>query len=113
VDPFPREVRLFEDSRGRCPFESWLKRLRDIKARAVIRERIARVMLGNIGDFKAVGEGVCELRIRFGPGYRIYFAEDGPAIVVLLCGGDKQSQRSDISKAKAYWDEYKRLTGNA
>jgi putative addiction module killer protein len=67
----------------------------------------------NLGDFKTVGAGVLELRIEFGPGYRIYCAEHGRAIVVLLCGGDKGSQRADIAKAKALWADYKRITGNA
>jgi putative addiction module killer protein len=69
VEPVPREVRLYADARGRCPFESWLNGLRDSKARAIIRERIARLMLGNFGDAKAIGDGVFEMRVTFGPGY--------------------------------------------
>jgi putative addiction module killer protein len=113
VEPVPREVRLYADAKGRSPFETWLNGLRDLKARAIIRERIARLMLGNFGDAKAIGEGVFEMRVAFGPGYRIYYAEDGKRIVVLLCGGTKGSQAADISQAKVCWHEYKRLIGHA
>jgi putative addiction module killer protein len=68
--------------------------------------RLRRLELGHYGDFKSVGAGVNELRFFFGAGYRIYFAEDGDTIVVLLCGGDKDSQRRDMQKAQAYWQEY-------
>ena len=77
MEPVPRVVRLYADAKGRCPFEVWLNGLRDLKARAIVRERIARLMLGNLGDAKAIGEGVFEMRVTFGPGYRIYYAEDG------------------------------------
>ena len=69
MEPVPREIRLYADARGRCPFEVWLNGLRDLKARAIIRERIARLMLGNFGDAKAIGDGVFEMRVTFGPGY--------------------------------------------
>jgi putative addiction module killer protein len=69
VEPVPREVRLYADAKGRSPFETWLNGLRDLKAKAIIRERIARLMLGNFGDAKAIGEGVFEMRVAFGPGY--------------------------------------------
>lgn len=62
--------------------------------------------LGNLGDCKSIGDGVFELRISFGPGYRVYFGQDGPKVVVLLCGGDKRSQKRDIAKAKLLWMEY-------
>jgi putative addiction module killer protein len=113
VEPVPREVRLYADATGRCPFEVWLNGLRDLKARAIIRERIARLMLGNLGDAKAIGEGVFEMRVTFGPGYRIYCAEDGKRIIVLLCGGSKRSQANDIGRARSFWNEYKRLVGHA
>jgi putative addiction module killer protein len=70
-------------------------------------------MLGNFGDAKAVGEGVFEMRVASGPGYRIYYAEDGQKIVVLPCGGTKGSQAADILRAKVCWHEYKRLIGHA
>ena len=113
VEPVPREVRLYADAKGRCPFEVWLNGLRDLKARAIVRERIARLMLGNFGDAKAIGEGVFEIRVTFGPGYRIYYAEDGKRIVVLLCGGSKRSQAKDIDRARICWNDYKRLIGHA
>lgn len=72
-----------------------------------IVRRIARLELGNFGDFRAVGEGVQELRIPVGPGIRVYFGRQSEAIVVLLCGGDKHSQRSDIRRAQLYWKDYR------
>jgi putative addiction module killer protein len=113
VEPVPREVRLYADAKGRSPFEVWLNGLRDLNARAIIRERIARLMLGNFGDAKAIGDGVFELRVTFGPGYRIYFAEDGKRIIVLLGGGSKRAQAKDIGRARICWNEYKRLIGHA
>jgi len=64
--------------------------------------------LGNTGDSRPVGEGVSELRIPFGPGHRVYFGQDGPVLVVLLCGGSKRTQRQDIERAKTYWRDYRR-----
>ncbi len=81
-------------------FSNWLKSLRDIRARAKILARIDRLELGNPGDIASVGEGVSELRIHYGPGYRIYIHQRGEEIVILLCGGDKNSQRADIALAK-------------
>ena len=81
-------------------FSSWLKELRDIRARAKIVARIDRLVLGNPGDVAPVGSGVSEMRIHYGPGYRVYFSQRGAEIVVLLCGGDKGSQVSDIAMAK-------------
>lgn len=101
----PREidVRVYETPDGRCPFNDWLLALRDVHARARIRARIARVREGNFGDAKPIGEGVHELRVHHGPGYRIYFGRQGRAVVVLLCGGDKRTQPRDIARAKRYW----------
>lgn len=76
----------------------------------MIRERIARLTLGNFGDSKSVGDEVFELRVAFGPGFRVYYGLDGKRIVVLLCGGDKRSQQAYIAAAKAYWGHYKGLT---
>lgn len=81
-------------------FESWLAKLRDLKARAIIVQRVTRLAAGQIGDFRSVGEGVNELRVDHGPGYRIYFVRRGEAVIVLLCGGDKGSQARDIARAK-------------
>jgi putative addiction module killer protein len=82
-------------------FVTWLDKLRDRRARAVIAQRITRLAAGQIGDFKAVGECVNELRIDHGPGYRVYFVRSGQTVIVLLCGGDKSSQTRDIARAKA------------
>lgn len=81
-------------------FERWLRDLRDQRARARILLRLDRLELGNPGDVAPVGEGVSELRIHYGPGYRVYFVERGATLIVLLCGGDKSSQAADIAAAK-------------
>lgn len=98
---------IYEQKRGKSAFLDWLLHLKDVKARAVIRARINRLELGNFGDCKSLGAGVLELRVSFGPGYRVYFGRDGNTVVVLLCGGDKGSQTKDIQKAKLLWKEYK------
>ena len=102
----PRELRSYQAPSGKIPFQDWLSNLRDAKGRAQIEIRIDRLEYGNFGDCKAVGEGVLELRIRFGPGYRVYLAEDGPKVVLLLIGGDKNTQAKDIKTARGYWREY-------
>ena len=102
-----RTLVIYEKSNGKSPFSQWLSALKDIKARAVIRARLNRIQLGNFGDCKSVGEGVVELKIAYGPGYRVYFGREGELIVVLLCGGNKASQSKDISQAKTFWKEYK------
>jgi putative addiction module killer protein len=82
-------------------FAEWLNDLRDERARAKINVRIRRLSLGNPGDVKPVGEGVGELRIDYGPGYRLYFAKRNARLIILLCGGDKATQARDIESAKA------------
>jgi len=81
-------------------FAKWLDGLKDRRARARIQVRIDRVEMGNFGDVAPVGDGISELRIFYGPGYRVYFVQRGEVVVVLLSGGDKASQKSDIVKAK-------------
>jgi len=81
-------------------FKQWRQRLRDDRARALIASRLDRLAYGHTGDVKAVGGGVLELRIHHGPGYRVYFAKQGNAVVILLCRGDKRSQTRDIGIAK-------------
>ena len=102
-----KKLLIFETGHGRYPFLEWIEQLRDRKARAIIRARLARVQLGNLGEWKPVGEGVSELRIPYGPGYRVYFGQEGDELVILLCGGDKSSQGRDIERAKQFWSEYK------
>jgi putative addiction module killer protein len=81
-------------------FDQWLSRLADPKAQAIIASRIERLGLGNPGDVKPVGRGVSEMRVAYGPGYRVYFKQTGKAIVLLLCGGDKSTQEKNIKRAK-------------
>ncbi|MDD5586442.1 MAG: type II toxin-antitoxin system RelE/ParE family toxin [Alphaproteobacteria bacterium] len=102
----PRRVIVYANANGREPFTNWLNGLRDATGRRRILARVARLEHGHYGDCESVGEGVSELRMFFGPGYRVYFGEHKNSIVVLLCGGDKGSQRRDIEEAKAYWREY-------
>lgn len=107
MDGKPKELIIYEAATGECPFESWLEKL-DFMIVARIRARLKRVTSGNMGDADSVGDGVSELRFFFGSGFRVYFGNDGTKIVVLLCGGDKSSQTSDIRKAKLYWQDYRR-----
>lgn len=103
MDAKPQRVDIYETNDGKSPFKTWLRSLRDQRAKQAVRARIARVRLGNLGDSRPVGEGVIELRIHHGPGYRVYLGRDGEELVILLVGGDKSSQDRDISSAKAYW----------
>jgi putative addiction module killer protein len=108
VDAVEKELRLYVTGNGKVPFSLWLNSLKDTHARAVIRVRLNRIRLGNFGDCKSVGEGVMELRIDHGPGYRVYFGQVDQRIVLLLCGGDKSSQARVMEKARAYWADYRR-----
>ncbi len=108
MDATPKELRIFRTVDGRLPFEQWLVSLNDERARARILVRLDRVSLGNLGNCRNVGGGVQELRIDYGPGYRVYFGQLGSTIVLLLCGGDKNTQAVDIRLAQNYWGEYRR-----
>lgn len=99
-------VRVYADKHGKEPFWKWFGNLRDMTAQVRIQRRIRNLELGNLGDYRSVGEGVFELRLHFGPGFRIYFGEETESILLLLCGGDKKTQSKDIKMAKAYWYEY-------
>jgi len=90
---------------GKAPFSDWLNSLKDPVTRLRIRRRLDRLEIGNFGDCKPIGEGVSELRLAFGPGYQIYFTEQDDVIIILLCAGDKSSQKKDIKTAKQYWQE--------
>ena len=104
------ELRYYQTVAGEQPFVEWLRALKDRQARTRIEARIARVAVGNFGDTEPVGEGVLELRIDWGPGYRVYFARLGQVMVLLLCGGDKRTQQKDIDRAKEYFEDYKART---
>lgn len=90
---------------GKCPFAEWFDGLKDIKTSAIVDARLARVEAGALGDHENVGGGVWELKIDFGPGYRVYYAEANQVIVVLLGGGVKKSQSADIARAKGLWEK--------
>lgn len=81
-------------------FKRWVERLRDRRAVASVNARILKVSSGHLGDARSVGDGIYEMRIHYGPGYRLYFIREGETVIVLLCGGDKSSQRRDIERAK-------------
>lgn len=97
------------DVRQTRRFAEWFKSLRDRRAKARIAVRIDRLALGNRGDVKPVGNGVSEMRITYGPGYRLYYTQKGDDVVILLCGGDKASQRRDIADAKTLARELETL----
>ena|SRR2546427_321930 len=108
-----RELEIYVTEEGRAPFTEWFDSLRDIRGRVKIRTRLNRIRLGNFGDSTSVGEGVEELRIDFGPGYRVYYGQAGLKVVLLLCGGDKSTQTQDILQAKRYWKDYQKRSGHA
>lgn len=103
-----KELLTYKTTDGKRPFDQWLYGLKDRTTIARIATRLNRVACGNLGDVKPVGDGVSELRLSFGSGYRIYFGNDGESLVVLLLGGDKGSQEKDIQTAKTYWEDYRR-----
>lgn len=103
----PRILRIYATPDGHTPFSEWLDSLQDWRGQALITTRLDRLRLGNFGDCQPIGEGLSELRIDFGPGYRVYFGQETMEIVLLLCGGSKRSQRRDVEKAKRYWRDYK------
>lgn len=95
---------------GRNPFIEWLERTKDGKARIAIRRRVERLRLGSFGDCAFCREGVWELRVDIGPGYRVYYARAGREIIILLCAGSKATQDADIDRAIMYWRDYLRRT---
>ncbi|MEX2491996.1 MAG: type II toxin-antitoxin system RelE/ParE family toxin [Nitrospirales bacterium] len=103
---YTEKVLVYEDEHGHEPFSDWFKELKDIKGKERIGTRIRRLREGLYGDCEPVSEGASELRMFVGPGYRVYFGEEADNIVILLCGGDKSSQKQDIKTAKGYWKEY-------
>lgn len=102
------EIRRYQPVSGKVSVTEWLSGLRDMSARARIEIRLKRLAIGNFGDCKPVGEGVLELRVDVGAGYRLYCARHGELLMILLCGGDKGSQHEGIKRAKDYWADWKR-----
>lgn len=100
------EVRRYQTPSGKEILTEWLRSIRSFNARTAIDRRIARLELGNFGDHKFCSDGVWELRIDFGPGYRVYYGIAGRQVILLLCGGDKRTQSSDIDRAVQYWREW-------
>lgn len=102
------EVRIYLTAENKAPFEEWLAALRDGTARARIRARLARVQAGNFGDCKPLREGVQELRIDHGPGYRVYLSRQGEVLVLLLCASNKAAQDRAIGQAVEFLEDWKR-----
>lgn len=100
------EIQDYLTPDGRDPFADWLRGLADRQAKARTATRINRMAAGNFGDCQPVGEGVWELRIDWGPGYRVYYAMAGKRLVLLLVGGDKRKQQADIATAHGYWNDW-------
>lgn len=102
----PKEILTYTTPNGRSPYRQWYTRIKDEKVQIVISNRIARLRTGNFGDFKRLGPNLYELRIHYGPGYRVYFGVFQNDIVILLCGGTKRAQQRDIVRAQNYWNDF-------
>lgn len=100
-------INEYIDGNGESPYANWLDSLKDVKGKAAILSRIDRMELGLFGDCEPVGDGISELRIHLGPGYRVYFAKEGNNIYLILCAGKKSTQKKDIKRAKQYWSDFK------
>ena len=101
------KLSIYKTDEGKVPFIDWLNSIKDAKTQRRIRLRIDRLIDGNFGDSKSVGDNLFELRLFFGPGYRVYYTIEEDTLVILLTGGDKSSQSEDIKKAKLYLKDYK------
>jgi len=100
----------YQTASRRIPYREWVDAMKDKDGQAVVLARVNRLACGSFGDWRSVGGGVSELRIDYGPGYRVYFGRKGKTVVILLCGGDKGSQKTDIKTAKEYWKDYEERT---
>lgn len=100
-------IKIYQNQQGQEPLKEWINGLKDKRTIARIYNRIKRVRIGNLGDYRIIGDELFELRFHFGAGYRIYYGRIGRQIILLLVGGAKASQKKDIQKAKLYWKEYK------
>ena len=107
------EIRHYVSRAGKDVFDDWLTQLADARAQAKIASRINRLAVGNFGDSKSLRHGLYELRIDWGPGYRVYYAMIGRECVLLLCGGDKRKQSADIERAFEYFRDYKERSGTS
>lgn len=101
------EILRYVKEDGSEPYSDWLSALRDVQAKIAIRRRIDRFAAGNPGNTRSLRDGVSELKVDMGPGYRVYYALHGQTVVLLLCGGSKGTQDADITKAVSYWDDWK------
>lgn len=108
METYPSTIEYYLAESGGKPFKEWLDGLKDITARQKVRIRLDRVRLGNLGKNRSIGEGAYELKIDYGPGYRVYYGLDKKTVVLLLLGGDKSSQKKDIAQARRYWTASKR-----
>ena len=106
------EIRHYISRDNKDVFDDWFSELPDTRTKAKVAARINRLAAGNFGNCKALGQGLCELRIDWGPGFRVYYAMIGQARVLLLCGGDKRTQPADIGKAHENLTDYKARTKN-
>lgn len=106
MEATPREIFIYETPDGRAPFSEWMSAMQGHEAYGQIMTRLERVEQGNLGEHRGVGEGVFELVIDHGPGYRVYFGQDGKDIVILLIAGMKKTQKADIENAKSFWRNY-------
>lgn len=102
----PREILHYTTPSGRNPYRQWYTRIKDQKTQIAISNRISRLRTGNFGDFKRLSKDLYELRIHYGPGYRVYFGVFQNDIVILICAGDKSTQQRDITRAKNYWNDF-------
>jgi putative addiction module killer protein len=101
-------IHEYTDAQGKSLYALWLNGLRDARARAKIILQVDKMELGLFGDSEPIGEGLSELRIHYGPGYRVYYGKESNQVYLLLCGGDKSTQTKDIRNAKAYWQDHQR-----
>jgi putative addiction module killer protein len=109
----PRQLLVYQTEEEDDPFLTWLDSLRDRASRARIKKRLDRVELGNIGDYRSVGDGVFELKIDCGSGYRVYFGNVDLETILILFGGDKGTQEEDILRAKQFWEDFKKRENNS
>lgn len=103
-----KELIFYESPKGKLPFEKWLSKVNDLRAQVKVETRLNRLIKGNYGDCSPLRNGVSELRIDYGPGYRVYFGEmKNELVIVLLLGGTKKTQSKDVELAIQYWEDYK------